>query len=125
LKIRTNLNWKVEIADTTGWLQAVDTVGTGDVDLTFKTTDNSPNGERSTTVRLRYGVRSMKLIATQKGGIRLEGHISKHYGNRDLSNGYNLIFLGEGFTDKDLIEGTGAFDLAVEESLSALWEVEP
>ena len=61
LKIRTNLNWKVEIADTTGWLQAVDTVGTGDVDLTFKTTDNSPNGERSTTVRLRYGVRSMKL----------------------------------------------------------------
>jgi hypothetical protein len=125
LKIRTNLNWKVEIADTTGWLQAVDTVGTGDVDLTFKTTDNSPNGERSTTVRLRYGVRSMKLIATQKGGIRLEGHISKHYGNRDLSNGYNLIFLGEGFTDKDLIEGTGAFDLAVDESLSALWEVEP
>lgn len=124
LKIRTNLNWKVEISDTT-WLQAVDTVGTGDIDLSFMTTDNSQNGERTTTVRLMYGVRSMKFTATQKGGIRLEGHISKHYGNRDLSNGYNLIFLGEGFTSKDLIEGTGAFDVAVEEALSALWAVEP
>jgi len=124
LKIRTNLNWKVEIADAT-WLQAVDTVGTGDIDLSFMTTDNSLNGERATTVRLIYGVRSMKFTATQKGGIRLEGHISKHYGNRDLSNGYNLIFLGEGFTSKDLVEGTGAFDVAVEEALSALWDVEP
>lgn len=124
LKIRTNLNWKVEIADTT-WLQAVDTIGTGDIDLAFKTTDNSQNGERSTIVRLRYGVRSMKFTATQKGGIRLDGHISKHYGNRDLSNGYNLIFLGEGFTSKDLVEGTGAFDLAVEEACAALWEIEP
>ena len=125
LKIRTNMAWKVEIADTTGWLQAIDTIGIGDADLTFKTTDNSQNGERTTTVRLRYGVRSMKFIATQKGGIRLDGHISKHYGNRDLNNGYNLIFLGEGFTSKDLIEGSGAFDQAVEEACSALWSVEP
>ena len=104
LKIRTNLNWEVEIEETAEWLQAVETVGAGDADLTFKTTDNSLNGERKAVVRLKYGVRSMKLIATQKGGIRLEGHVAKHYGTRELNNGYNLIFLGEGFTSKDLIE---------------------
>lgn len=125
LKIRTNLNWKVELTDDATWLEAVDTVGTGDVDLTFKTTDNSQNGERATTVRLRYGVRSIKLVATQKGGIRLEGHIAKHTGNREVGDGYNLVFLGEGFTTEDMIEGSGAFDLAVEEALSALWEIEP
>lgn len=124
LKIRTNLNWKVEISDDT-WLQVVDTIGTGDVDLTFTTTDNSQNAERATTVRLRYGVRSIKFTATQKGGIRLDGHIAKHYGERELNNGYNLIFLGEGFTQKDLIEGTGSFDMAVEEALTALWNTEP
>lgn len=125
LKIRTNLNWEVEVEETAEWLQAVETVGSGDADLTFKTTDNSLNGERKAVVRLKYGVRSMKLIATQKGGIRLEGHVAKHYGTRELNNGYNLIFLGEGFTSKDLIEGTGTFDLAIEEACAALWETEP
>ena len=68
LKIHTNMDWKVEIADTTGWLQAADTVGSGDSELVFITTDNSQKKERSTTVRLKYGVRTMKLTASQGSG---------------------------------------------------------
>lgn len=125
LKIHTNMSWKVEIADTTGWLQVADTVGTGDTELVFTTSDNSQSKERKTTVRLRYGVRTLKLTATQNGGIRANGHIQKHYGERDLDKGYNLIFLGDGFIDKDLIAETGVFDKAVEEACEALFAVEP
>lgn len=125
LKINTNMSWKVEIADTTGWLQVADTVGSGSVNLVFTTTDNSQNKERATTIRLRYGIRSLKLTASQKGGIRVDGHIQKHYGERDLANGFNLIFLGDGFVAEDLISETGVFDKAVEEACHALFSVEP
>ena len=40
LKIHTNMAWKVEIADTTGWLQVADTIGSGDAELVFTNTDN-------------------------------------------------------------------------------------
>ena len=125
LKIHTNMDWKVEIADTTGWLQAADTVGSGDSELVFITTDNSQKKERSTTVRLKYGVRTMKLTASQNGGIRADGNVQKHQGERELTNGFNLIFLGDGFTSDDLIAETGVFDLAVEEACEALFTVEP
>ena len=46
LKIQTNMDWKVEIADTTGWLQVADTVGSGDSELVFITTDYSQKNER-------------------------------------------------------------------------------
>ena len=125
LKIHTNMDWKVEIADTTGWLQVADTVGSGDSELVFITTDNSQKKERSTTVRLKYGVRTMKLTASQNGGIRADGNVQKHQGERELTNGFNLIFLGDGFTSDDLIAETGVFDLAVEEACEALFTVEP
>lgn len=125
LKIHTNMDWKVEIADTTGWLQAADTVGSGDSELVFITTDNSQKKERSTTVRLKYGVRTMKLTASQNGGIRADGNVQKHQGERELTNGFNLIFLGDGFTSDDLIAETGVFDKAVEEAYEALFAVEP
>ena len=60
LKIHTNMAWKVEIADTTGWLQVADTIGSGDAELVFTTTDNSQKKGRSTTIRLKYGVRTLK-----------------------------------------------------------------
>ena len=125
LKIHTNMDWKVEIADTTGWLQAADTVGSGDTELVFITTDNSQKKGRSTTVRLRYGVRTLRLTASQEGGIRADGNIQKHQGERELTDGFNLIFLGDGFTSDDLIAETGVFDLAVEEACEALFTVEP
>ena len=125
LYINTNMNWKVEITDTTGWLTVPDTIGHGTTALVFTTSDNSQDKERSTTVRLRYGVRSMKLTATQKGGIRADGHIQKHFGDREVDKGFNIIFLGEGFIDKDLIAETGAFDKAVQEAYEALFNVEP
>ena len=125
LKIHTNMDWKVEIADTTGWLQVADTVGSGDSELVFITTDNSQKKERSTTVRLKYGVCTMKLTASQNGGIRADGNVQKHQGERELTNGFNLIFLGDGFTSDDLIAETGVFDLAVEEACEALFTVEP
>lgn len=125
LKIHTNMAWKVEIADTTGWLQVADTIGSGDAELVFTTTDNSQKKGRSTTIRLKYGVRTLKLTASQEGGIRVDGHIRKHYGERDPENGFNLIFLGDGFTPDDLIAETGVFDLAVEEACEALFAVEP
>ncbi|MFR3331807.1 MAG: BACON domain-containing protein [Odoribacter splanchnicus] len=125
LKIHTNMAWEVEIADTTGWLQVTDTIGSGDAELIFTTTDNSQKKGRSTTVRLRYGVRTLKLTASQDGGIRVDGHIRKHYGEREPENGFNLIFLGDGFTSDDLIAETGVFDLAVEEACEALFAVEP
>lgn len=125
LKIHTNMAWEVEIADTTGWLQVTDTIGSGDAELVFTTTDNSQKKGRSTTVRLRYGVRTLKLTASQDGGIRVDGHIRKHYGEREPENGFNLIFLGDGFTSDDLIAETGVFDLAVEEACEALFAVEP
>lgn len=125
LKIRTNMDWKVEIADTTGWLQVADTVGSGNVNLVFTTTDNSQKKGRTTTVRLRYGVRSMKLAASQEGGIRADGNFRKHYGEREPESGFNLIFLGDGFTSDDLISETGLFDMAVEEACEALFAVEP
>lgn len=125
LKIHTNMDWKVEIADTTGWLQVADTVGSGDSELVFITTDNSQKKERSTTVRLKYGVRTMKLTASQNGGIRADGNVQKHQGERELTNGFNLIFLGDGFTSDDLIAETGVFDKAVEEAYEALFAVEP
>ena len=55
----------------------------------------------------------------------MDGHIRKHYGERDPENGFNLIFLGDGFTPDDLIAETGVFDLAVEEACEALFAVEP
>ncbi|MDE5612082.1 MAG: hypothetical protein K2I90_08715 [Odoribacter sp.] len=125
LKIHTNMAWKVEITDTTGWLQVVDTAGLGDAELMFTVSDNSQKGERKTTVRLRYGVRTLKLTATQEGGIRVDGHAYKHYGEREVENGYNLIFLGEGFVKEDLIAETGAFDQAVTEACEFLFNVEP
>lgn len=125
LKIHTNMAWKVEIADTTGWLQVADTIGSGDAELVFTTTDNSQKKGRSTTIRLKYGVRTLKLTASQEGGIRVDGHIRKHYGEREPENGFNLIFLGDGFTSDDLIAETGVFDLAVEEACEALFTVEP
>lgn len=125
LKIHTNMDWKVEIADTTGWLQVADTMGSGDSELVFITTDNSQKKERSTTVRLKYGVRTMKLTASQNGGIRADGNVQKHQGERELTNGFNLIFLGDGFTSDDLIAETGVFDKAVEEAYEALFAVEP
>lgn len=125
LKIHTNMDWKVEITDTTGWLQTADTVGSGDSELVFITTDNSQKKGRSTTVRLKYGVRTMKLTASQDGGIRADGNVQKHQGERELTNGFNLIFLGDGFTSDDLIAETGVFDLAVEEACEALFAVEP
>ncbi len=36
LKIHTNMAWKVEIADTTGWLQVADTIGSGDAELVLQ-----------------------------------------------------------------------------------------
>ena len=114
------MDWKVEIADTTGWLQVADTVGSGDSELVFITTDNSQKKERSTTVRLKYGVRTMKLTASQNGGIRADGNVQKHQGERELTNGFNLIFLGDGFTSDHLIPQTALFDLAVEEASQAL-----
>ncbi len=125
LKIHTNMSWKVEIADTTGWLQVADTMGTGDSELVFTASDNSQEKGRITTVRLRYGIRTLKLTASQEGGIRADGHIQKHYGEREVDKGFNLIFLGEGFIDKDLVAETGVFDQAVEEAYEALFEVEP
>lgn len=125
LKISTNMGWKVEIADTTGWLQVADTAGIGSAALVFTAEDNSEDPDRTTTVRLRYGVRSLKFVASQKGGIRLEGNVQKHYGNREPQDGFNLIFLGDGFVEKDLIGGTGAFDRAVEEATEALFNTEP
>ncbi len=125
LKIRTNMTWKVEIVDSTGWLQVADTVGAGDAELVFKTTDNSKKKGRSTTVRLRYGIRSMKLTASQKGGLRGDGEIKKHYGEREVDKGFNLVFLGDGFISEDLADGTGVFDQAVEEACDALFAVEP
>ncbi|MDE6450864.1 MAG: hypothetical protein K2L23_00965, partial [Odoribacter sp.] len=118
-------SWKVEIADTTGWLSVADTMGTGDSELVFMASDNSLKKERTTTVRLTYGVRTLKLTATQNGGIRVDGHILKHYGEREVDKGYNLIFLGDGFTDEDLISETGSFDKAVEEACQALFAIEP
>ena len=125
LKIHTNMAWKVEIADTTGWLQVADTIGSGDAELVFTTTDNSQKKGRSTTIRLKYGVRTLKLTASQEGGIRVDGHIRKHYGEREPENGFNLIFLGDGFITDDLIAETGVFDKAVEEAYEALFAVEP
>ena len=125
LKIHTNMAWEVEIADTTGWLQVTDTIGSGDAELVFTTTDNSQKKGRSTTVRLKYGVRTLKLTASQEGGIRADGNIRKHYGERELANGFNLIFLGDGFIADDLISETGVFDQAVEEACKALFAVEP
>ena len=90
LKIHTNMDWKVEIADTTGWLQVADTVGSGDSELVFITTDNSQKKERSTTVRLKYGVRTMKLTASQNGGIRADGNVQKHQGERELTNVWSV-----------------------------------
>ncbi len=125
LDIRTNMNWTVEIADTTGWLQVADTAGNGNCRLVFTTQDNSAGKERNTTVRIRYGMRSIKLAATQKGGIRADGHIQKHFGEREVKDGFNIIFLGDGFIDKDLVSETGAFDKAVEEATKALFNTEP
>ncbi len=125
LDIQTNMNWKIEIADTTGWLQVTDTAGTGNCQLIFTTLDNSTGKERNTTVRIRYGMRSIKLTAIQKGGIRANGHIQKHFGEREIKDGFNIIFLGDGFIDKDLIAETGAFDKAVEEATEALFSIEP
>lgn len=125
LKIRTNMSWKVEIADTTGWLQVADTAGSGDTELVFTVSDNSQKAERATTVRLRYGVRSLKLTANQKGGLRADGHTRKHYGERELENGYNLIFLSEGFIKEELIAETGVFDQAVDEACEFLFNMEP
>ena len=59
LKIRTNMDWKIEIADTTGWLQVTDTIGSGNAELVFTTTDNSREKNRSTVVRLKYGLRTL------------------------------------------------------------------
>lgn len=67
----------------------------------------------------------MKLTASQNGGIRADGNVQKHQGERELTNGFNLIFLGDGFTSDDLIAETGVFDLAVEEACEALFTVEP
>ena len=67
----------------------------------------------------------MKLTASQNGGIRADGNVQKHQGERELTNGFNLIFLGDGFTSDDLIAETGVFDLAVEEACEALFAVEP
>lgn len=125
LKIRTNMTWKVEIVDSTGWLQVADTVGAGDAELVFKTTDNSKAKRRSTTVRLRYGIRSMKVTASQEGGLRGDGDVKKHYGEREVDKGFNLIFLGDGFTSEDLASDIGVFDQAVEEACDALFSVEP
>ena len=63
----------------------------------------------------------MKLTASQNGGIRADGNVQKHQGERELTNGFNLIFLGDGFTSDDLIAETGVFDLAVEEACEALF----
>lgn len=125
LHINTNMNWKVEIADSTGWLTVPDTIGHGTTALVFSTTDNSQEKGRSTTVRLRYGVRSIKLTASQEGGIRADGHIQKHYGNLDIDKGFNIIFVGDGFIDKDLIAETGTFDKAVKEAYEFLFNIEP
>lgn len=125
LKIHTNMSWKVEITDTTGWLTVADTIGNGDAELVFTTTDNSQKKNRSTTVRLRYGIRTLKLTASQEGGIRANGHIQKHYGEREVEKGFNLVFLGDGFIEEDLVAETGAFDQAVEEACTALFSVEP
>ena len=95
LHINTNMNWKVKIADSTGWLTVPDTIGHGTTALVFSTTDNSQEKGRSTTVRLLYGVRSIKLTASQEGGIRADGHIQKHYGNLDIDKGFNIIFVGD------------------------------
>lgn len=125
LHINTNMNWKVEIADTTGWLTVPDTIGYGATSLVFSTSDNSQEKERSTTVRLRYGVRSIKLTATQKGGIRADGHIQKHYGDLNIDKGFNIIFLGDGFVSKDLIAENGLFDKSVKEACDFMFSVEP
>ncbi len=125
LKIRTNMAWKVEIADKSGWLQVSDTIGTGNADLVFSSSDNSQAYERTSVIRIHYGIRSVKLTATQEGGIRLDGHIKAHLSNRPLDKALNLIFLGDGFIAEDLITETGAFEQAVEEACKALFEIEP
>ncbi len=125
LKIRTNMAWKVEIADKSGWLQVSDTIGTGNADLVFNSSDNSQAYERTSVVRIHYGIRSVKLTATQEGGIRQDGHIKAHLSNRPLDKALNLVFLGDGFIAEDLITETGAFEQAVEEACEALFEIEP
>lgn len=125
LQIETNMDWEVAIADTTGWLQVEPAAGNGSARLRFFAADNSYDKGRETQVTLRYGSHKAKLQAIQEGGFREDGHVIAHQENREIEQAFNLIFVGDGFTQEELIERQGLFDQAVARACEALWAIEP
>ena len=66
-----------------------------------------------------------RTFITGDGGVYEDGEVSVFQTeSADVPRPVNLIFIGDGFIEEDYAEG-GAFDLAVETAVDALFSVEP
>lgn len=119
LQVRGNTPWKVE--SDAGWVHAAPLTGqdTGTVRLKV---DPSEQPERNAVLRITSGL--VRRTVTLKQFDWYDDGEVRVYREGDEENPIKLAFMGDGFTEEDLVVG-GYYDEVMEEGIKALFSVEP
>ena len=122
--VTANVDWSVEC--NTDWLQISPLSGQDTGSFTITVSPSRIVKERQADVYVKAGMVRRQLTVTQKGleGVwHIDGEV-KLYREEDAGNPVKLVFMGDGFTQEDMLVG-GAYDQAMEEAIQAFLATEP
>ena len=124
LSINGNVEWSLQ--SNRSWCVPEQLSGNGEAMVTILIQENTNDADRNAKLVVTGGNLTREIQVTQAGfpiEYRTDGEV-RLYDENDAGNPVKIVFMGDGFTQKDLAKG-GAYDQAMEEAIDAFFSTEP
>lgn len=127
VELTTGAYWYVNILEGSDWCQVTPSTGSGDASVTVAVKKNVIPMPQTAKLAFMFDGQTIYMTITQEAlvaeGAYADGEVRIYEQNRQ-EKPVNLVFLGDGFTAADYLDG-GSFDAAVAEAAEAIFQVEP